>query len=41
MNETLENALKETWEKKDRFYEENKYGVRGISHNVPAVYDVG
>jgi hypothetical protein len=24
MNETLENALKETWEKKDKFYEENK-----------------
>jgi hypothetical protein len=24
MNDVLENALKETWEKKDRFYEENK-----------------
>jgi hypothetical protein len=24
MNETLENALKETWEKKDKFYEKNK-----------------
>ncbi|MDR1100154.1 MAG: hypothetical protein LBL28_06695 [Treponema sp.] len=23
-NETLEKALKETWEKKDKFYEENK-----------------
>jgi hypothetical protein len=23
-NNTLENALKETWEKKDKFYEENK-----------------
>jgi hypothetical protein len=23
-NETLENALKETWEKKDKFYEKNK-----------------
>ncbi|MDR0685363.1 MAG: hypothetical protein LBF83_09590 [Spirochaetaceae bacterium] len=47
MNNTLENALKETWEKKDKFYEENKdlsvleiliklenkYGVRGTSHN--------
>ena len=47
MNDILENALKETWEKKDKFYEENKdlsileiliklenkYGVRGTSHN--------
>jgi hypothetical protein len=24
MNDILENALKETWEKKDKFYEENK-----------------
>jgi hypothetical protein len=24
MNNTLENALKETWLKKDKFYEENK-----------------
>jgi hypothetical protein len=24
MNDTLENALKETWEKKDKFYEKNK-----------------
>jgi hypothetical protein len=24
MNDTLENVLKETWKKKDKFYEENK-----------------
>jgi hypothetical protein len=40
-NETLENALKETWEKKDKFYEENKdLSIREILIKLENKYGV-